>query len=65
LESIAATEFNFGVLILTSFCCTRNEFRAMPTFGLGGSSARVDRVRKSPFCASLWQFTIWYRRLTL
>jgi len=53
LESIAATDFNFGVKILTSSCYTRKEFRATPTSGLAGASAQVDGVRKSPFYASL------------
>jgi len=65
LESVAATDFNFGVMILTSSCYTHKEFRATPTSGLGGASAQVDRIRKSPFYASLWQFTIQYKRLTL
>ena len=65
LESKAATDFNFGVKILTSSCYTRKKFHAMPTSGLGRVSMRVDRVQKSPFYASLWQFTVQYRRLTL
>ena len=35
LESGAATDFNFGVMILTSSCYTHKEFHATPTFGLG------------------------------
>jgi len=62
LESIGA---NFGVKILTSSCYTCKELRAMPTSSLGGASTRVDHVQKSPFYASLWQFTVWYRMLTL
>jgi len=65
LESIAATDFYFGVMILTSSCYTHKDFCATPTSGLGGVSTWVDRVRKLPFYASLWQFTIRYRRLTL
>ena len=34
-------------------------------FRFGGASMRVDQVQKSPFCASLWQFTARCRRLTL
>jgi len=30
LESIAATDFNFGVTILTSSCSTRKEFHTTP-----------------------------------
>jgi len=65
LESIVATDFNFGVKILTSSCYTCKKFRATPTSGMGGASARVDRIQKLPFYASLWQFTVRYRRLTL
>jgi len=65
LESIAATDFNFGMKILTSSCYTRKKFRTTPTSGLGGASTQVNRVQKSPFYASLWQFTVRYRRLPL
>jgi len=65
LESITAADFNFGVKILTSSCYTRKKFSATSTSGLGGASARVNRVQKSLFYASLWQFTVRYRRLTL
>jgi len=65
LESIAATDFNFGVMILKSSCYTRKEFCTTPTSGLGRASTRVDRVRKLPFYAPLWQFTIQYTRLIL
>jgi len=66
LESITATDFNFGVKILTSSSCyTCKKFRATPTSGLGGASTRVDHVQKSLFYASLWQFTVQFRRLTL
>ena len=34
LESIAATDFNFGVKILKSSCYTHKKFRATPTSGL-------------------------------
>jgi len=37
LESIAATDFYFGVMILTSSCYTHKDFCATPTSGLGGS----------------------------
>ena len=57
--------FIFGVMIFTSFCNTRSEFHAKPDSGLGGASTRVDHVQKSLFYASLWRFTIRYRRLTL
>jgi len=53
LESIVATDFNFGVMILTSF-----------SSGLGGASVQVDCVRKLPLYASLWWFTVWYRGLS-
>jgi len=46
---IAATDFNFGVIILTSSCYTCKELNATPNSGLGGASARVDRVQKLPF----------------
>jgi len=42
LESIAATDFNFGVMILISSCSCRKEFCAPPTSGLGGASTQVD-----------------------
>ena len=41
-------------------CC---KLRAPPTFGMGGASAHVDRVRKMPFYALLWRLTAWDRRL--
>ena len=62
-QSIAATDF--GVMILTSSYYTHKEFCATPTSGFGRASAQVDCVRKSPFYASLWWFTVQYRRLTL
>ena len=34
-----------------------------PTFGVGGASAHVDSVKKSPFYASLWRLTAQDRRL--
>jgi len=58
LESIAATDSNFGVMILTSSCYTRKKFCAMPTSSLGRASARVNRIQKLLFYASLRQFTI-------
>jgi len=36
-----------------------------PPSGLGGESTWVNHVRKLLFYASLWRFTIQYRRLTL
>ena len=48
VESIAVTDFYFGVMILISSCYTHKEFRATPTSGLG-ASARVDHFQKSPF----------------
>jgi len=39
LESRAATDFKFGVMILTSSCYTRKELHAMSTSGFGGVSA--------------------------
>jgi len=62
LESKAATDFNFGVMILTSPCYTGKEFRAMSTSGLGGASARANYIRKSPFYTSHWQLSVQYRR---
>jgi len=41
LESITATDFTFGVKILTSSCYTRKILSAMPTSGL------VGRARES------------------
>ena len=32
---------------------------------MGGVSARVDRVQKPPFYASLWQLSAWDRRLAV
>ena len=65
LESIAATDVNFGVMILTSSCYTGKEFRAKSTSSLGGASARVNHVQKLPFYASLWQLSDQYRRLII
>ena len=50
---------------LTLSYYTRKEFRAPPISGMDGASARVDRVRKSPFYAVLWQLTAQDRRLTV
>ena len=63
--TIAAMNLNFGMNILPSSCYTRKEFRVPPTSGLGGAITRVDRVRKSPFYASLWLLTIQDNRLAL
>ena len=57
--------FNFGMNILPSSCYTRKEFRATPKSGMGGASAHVNRVQKSPFYASLWRITIQDRRLAV
>jgi len=65
LESIAATDFNFGVKIFTSSWYTHKEFCTMFTSGFGRASTRVDRVQKLLFYASLWQFTVQYRELVL
>ena len=65
LESIVATDFNFGVKFLTSSCYTRKKFCATSTSSMDGASSRVNRIQKLLFYASLWQFTIRYRRLTL
>jgi len=65
LEYIVATDLNFGVMILTSSCYTGKEFHAMSTSSLGGASARVNHVQKSPFYASLWQLSDQYRRLII
>jgi len=65
LENIEATDFNFGVMILTSSCYTCKEFYTTPTSGLGGASVWVDRVQKSSFYASLCRFTVQYGRLIL
>ena len=61
--TIAAMNFKLGMNILPSSCYTRYELRAPPISGAGGASARVDRVRKSPFYASLWQLATQDRRL--
>jgi len=39
-----STDFNFGVMILISFCYTHKESSATPTSGLGRVSTRVDGV---------------------
>ena len=44
--------------------CTTGVTHAYDT-NLGGTSVRVDHVQKLLFYASLWRFTIQYRRLTL
>ena len=49
LENIAAIDFNFCTMILTSSHYTGKEFRVTPTSGLGGESTRVDRVQKHRF----------------
>ena len=49
MESIAATDFDFGVMILTSSFYTGKEFRTTPISGLGGVSARVDHVQNHNF----------------
>jgi len=49
--------FHFKTLI------TWKVYRPFP--GLGGASTRVNHVRKLLFYASIWQFTVQYRRLTL
>jgi len=43
LESVAATDFNFGVMILTSFCYTRKEFCATPAHFQFGRGEWVSR----------------------
>ena len=50
---------------LTLSYYTRQEFRALPISGMGGASTRVDRVRKSPVYAVLWQLTARDRRLAV
>ena len=45
-------------MILTSSCSCSNS-------SLGGASTRVDHVWKLPCYASIWWFTVQYRRLTL
>ena len=51
------------IYILSSSYYIRCKSRAPPTSGIGGASGRVDRVRKSPFYAPLWQLTARVRRL--
>ena len=58
-------DLNFGMIILPSSYYTRKEFRAPPIYCVGGASAHVDRVRKSPFYASLWRLTSQDRRLAM
>ena len=58
-------DLNFGIIILPSSYYTHKEFRAPPISCVGGASERVDRVRKSPFYASLWRLTSWNRRLAV
>ena len=50
---------------LTLSCYTRKEFRAQPTYGMGGASALVDLIRKSPFFAVLCSLTARDRRLAI
>ena len=47
-----------AVNTLTLSCYACKEFRAPPTSGVGGASARVDHVRKLLFYASFWQLTV-------
>jgi len=46
LESIAATDFNFGMKIFTSSRYTHKEFCATCTSGFGQVSAQVNCVSK-------------------
>ena len=64
-ETIAAMDLKFGVIILPSSCYTCKQFRASPTSGMGVVSLRVEHVQKSPFYASVWQFTSRDRRLAV
>ena len=64
LEPIkAAMNFKPGMNIVPSSYYTRCKSRAPPTSGVGGASARVDLVQKTPFYASLRRLTAWDRRL--
>ena len=65
LESIAATDLNFGTIILSSSYYTRKKFQAPLISGVGEARAHIDRIRKLPFYASLWQLTARDRRLAL
>ena len=57
--------FKPGMNILLSSYYTRCKSRAPPTFGMGGASARVNRIRKTPFFGPLWRLTARDRRLAL
>ena len=60
-----AMNFKLGMNIIPSSGYTRYKLRAPPISGVGGASAHVDRIQKSPFYASLWRLTAQERRLTL
>ena len=49
MESRAAADFNFGVMILTSSCYTGKEFHTTPISGLGRVRAQVDHVQNHNF----------------
>ena len=57
--------FKLGMNIVPSSCYTWYVLRAPPTSGVGGANVHVDRIRKSPFYASLWRLTAQDRRLAV
>jgi hypothetical protein len=63
--TIAAMNLKPCMNIHPSSYYTRCEYGAPPTSGVGGASECADRVRKSPFYASLWQLTARDRRLAV
>ena len=58
-------DLKVGMIILPSSSYNQKEFRALPITDVGGASAHVDRIRKSPFYASFWQLTSRDKRLTV
>ena len=57
--------FKPGMNILQSSYYTCYKLRAPLTSGMGGASAHVDRIQKTPFYGPLWWLTAWDRRLAL
>ena len=64
-ETIAAMNLKLGMNILPSSCYTNYALRVLPTSGVGGANAHVDRIQKSSFYASLGQLTSQDRRLAV
>ena len=64
LESIAATDLDFGITILSSSHYTSKEFRAL-AFLVWAGRVRTSIASKSLFYALFWQLSAQDRRLVL